>query len=99
MAYYAVEYVFTTDKRHLEIRPRHRAYLTELQKNGKLVLSGPLTSDTGGLLIFRAADEPEVQQLVAGDPYSAAGVLGEVRIAQWNPILGYLADYIGPDHD
>ncbi|MGA5817652.1 YciI family protein [Kitasatospora sp. NPDC094028] len=94
MAYYAVEYVFTTDKRHLAIRPEHREYLTRLQKDGKLVLSGPLTSDTGGLLVFRAEDEAEVRALVDGDPYGGAGVLGEVRIAQWNPVLGYLAEHL-----
>ncbi|MFI6151475.1 YciI family protein [Kitasatospora sp. NPDC051170] len=94
MAYYAVEYVFTSDGRHREVRPAHRDYLTSLQKEGKLVLSGPLTSDTGGLLIFRAEDEAAVRALVDADPYAEQGVLTETRIVQWNPLLGYLAEHL-----
>ncbi|MCC9310341.1 YciI family protein [Kitasatospora sp. RB6PN24] len=91
MAYYAVEYVFSPDKRHLRVRPTHREYLAGLAEAGRIVLCGPLTSDTGGLLIFRAEDEAEVRTMVDHDPYTTAGVLSRVRIEQWSPVLGYLA--------
>ncbi|MFJ9690777.1 YciI family protein [Kitasatospora sp. NPDC101183] len=94
MAYYAVEYLFTPDKRHHEVRPAHREYLTDLQKAGSLVLSGPLTSDTGGLLIFQAADEAEIRELLAADPYAHAQVLADTRVQEWNPLLGYLAEHL-----
>ncbi|MER7842516.1 YciI family protein [Kitasatospora sp. NPDC096077] len=94
MAYYAVEYVFTPDKRHLPVRPAHRAFLTELQVAGSLVLSGPFTSDTGGLLVFRADDEAELRRLLDRDPYHEAAVLGGVRIEEWSPVLGYLAEHL-----
>jgi uncharacterized protein len=94
MAYYAVEYVFTSDKRHLEVRATHREYLTGLQKEGKLALSGPLTSDTGGLLVFRADNEGEVREIVEHDPYTKADVISQVRIVEWSPVLGFLAEHL-----
>lgn len=94
MAYYAVEYVFTSDQRHLEVRSTHRAYLAGLQEQGRLALSGPWTDDTGGLLVFRVADEAAARKLVEHDPYSRADVISQVRITQWNPVLGYLTEHL-----
>ncbi|TQF01679.1 hypothetical protein E6W39_04720 [Kitasatospora acidiphila] len=72
-------------------RPTHREYLAELADDGRIALCGPLTSDTGGLLVFRAKDEAEVREMVDHDPYAEAGVLSHVRIEQWSPVLGCLA--------
>ncbi|MEV7597187.1 YciI family protein [Kitasatospora sp. NPDC089797] len=94
MAHYLVEYVFTPDKRHLPVRPAHRDYLTDLQNTGRLVLSGPLGDDTGGLLVLRADSETEVRQLLEADPYHRAEALDEVRIRQWTPLFGYLAEHL-----
>jgi uncharacterized protein YciI len=94
MAYYVVEYVFTSDKRHLKVRSPHREYLARLQQEGRLVLSGPWTSDTGGLLVFQAGDEAEVREIVKHDPYTDADVISQVRIMQWNPVLGFAADHL-----
>ena len=94
MAYYVAEYVFTTDKRHLEVRPTHREYLARLQKEGRLALCGPWTSDIGGLLVFRADHEAEAREMVEQDPYSKAAVLSDIRITQWNPVLGDLAEHL-----
>ncbi len=94
MAYYIVEYVFTVDKRHLEVRPTHREYLAGLQQEGRLALCGPWTDDTGGLLVFRADHAAEVREMVDRDPYAEAEVLSNVRITQWSPVLGFLAEHL-----
>jgi uncharacterized protein len=95
MAYFAVELVFVADtERRLAVRPLHRDYLGTLEEKGKLVLSGPWTSDTGALLVYRVADEAEVRDLVEHDPYSEAEVISQVRITEWNPLRGILAPHL-----
>ncbi|MGC0419459.1 YciI family protein [Embleya sp. AB8] len=98
MAYYAVEYVFTPDNRHLDVRATHREYLARLGKEGRLALSGPWADDTGGLLVFRVDGEAEVREIVEQDPYRAADVLGRVRITRWNPAFGFLAEHLDAPH-
>ncbi|MFE0461584.1 YciI family protein [Kitasatospora sp. NPDC058965] len=93
-SYFVAEYVFTADRRHHEVRPGHRDFLAELQVAGRLVLAGPWADDRGSLLVLRAADEDEVREVLATDPYRAAGVLAEVRIRHWVPVLGSLAQQL-----
>lgn len=94
MAYYAVEYTFTADRRHLQVRPTHREYLADLAERGSIALCGPLVSDTGGLLIFRAGSEAEVRELVDDDPYMREGVLDGVRVEEWDPVIGSLIGHL-----
>jgi len=65
----------------------HRAYLTDLHAQGKLVASGPFVPRTGGALLLRAADEAELHALVAADPFRERGIATyDVRV--WAPGIG-----------
>lgn len=97
MAYFAVELVFSPDSEsRLEIRPKHREFLTEQTEAGALVMSGPWVSDTGALLIYRAEDEAAARHIVEHDPYAAdgAGVIAQMRITEWRPVSGQLAKHL-----
>ncbi len=89
MARFVVELVFAADtEARLAVRPAHREYLASLQEKGHLLASGPWTSDTGALLIYEAANEAELREILEHDPYTEADVVSRMRITEWNPVLG-----------
>src|SRR4051812_16642938 len=53
---------------------KHVAYLRELDREGRLVLSGPFIDHTGGLLIIRARNKREALALTRRDPFVRSGV-------------------------
>lgn len=89
MPKFAVEYTYIEDvpRRHA-VRPAHRDYLRTLQEQGALLAAGAWTADDGGLLLFEAADQDEVQGYLDNDPYRAAGVISATRVTPWSPVLG-----------
>jgi uncharacterized protein YciI len=88
MALFAVAITFVDDEeRRLQVRPTHREYLQTLLDAGKLHESGPYTDDSGALLIYDAENEAEVKELLANDPYTAGGVIGNTMIKEWNVVF------------
>ncbi len=88
MALFAVAITFVDDEeRRLKVRPTHREYLQTLLDAGKLHESGPYTDDSGALLIYDAENEAEVKEIVANDPYTAGGVIGDTTIKEWNVVF------------
>lgn len=51
----------------------HFFYLRDLDRNGRIILAGPLGPD-GGLLLVRARDQAEADGLVAADPAIVSGL-------------------------
>ena len=91
MAQFVVQLRFDvaeTDRR-MEVRPAHREYLTELKAAGKLVAAGPFTDQTGALLVYDVADEAEVRDILAKDPYTPAGVYEISTLAEWQPLFPF----------
>ncbi len=89
MALYVVQLRFDlaeTDRR-LEVRPAHRDYLTSLKEAGKLVAAGPFTDQTGALLVYDVADEAELRDILAKDPYTPANVYEIATLAEWQPLF------------
>jgi uncharacterized protein YciI len=89
MALYVVQLRFDladTDRR-MAVRPAHREYLTELKAAGKLVTAGPFPDQTGAVLIYAAADEAEVRDILAKDPYTAADVYEITTLSEWQPLF------------
>lgn len=74
------------DKR-LEVRPKHREYLKSLLDAGKLHESDPWLDDSGALIVYEVADEAEARQIIANDPYTAAGVVARSTLKGWNRIM------------
>lgn len=94
MAVYAVIYSYTDDDDTLNrVRPEHRNYLSGLVDQDHLLISGPFASGElpGGLLVFKADDRETVEELVAKDPFTEAGVIAEYTLTEWEPIMGPLA--------
>ncbi|MFD4641175.1 YciI family protein [Lentzea sp. NPDC058436] len=88
MARFAVELVFGPDReKRLAVRPAHREYLASLVEKGVVVASGPYADDTGALIIYEAADEAAVKEIIAADPYTPAGA-AEWTIREWNVLMG-----------
>jgi uncharacterized protein YciI len=74
-------------ERILQTVDRHRAYLGSLYAQGKLVASGPLVPRTGGGILFRVADDAELSQLLAADPFQVEGLVETTRF-HWAPGIG-----------
>jgi uncharacterized protein len=80
------------DAERNELRERHRAYLM----NGpvKLVQAGPFcvsdTDDTnlGSFMILDAESREAVESFHAGDPFTKAGIYGDVHIHRWDKHIG-----------
>ncbi len=74
----------------LEHYAAHRAFVeTDADYGVSIVMSGPLQTDDGetmigSLFIIEAEDRGAVEAFVAADPFSQAGVWGEVIITRFH---------------
>lgn len=68
----------------------HRAFVeTEVELGLNIVLSGPLQSDDGevmigSLFVIDAADRAAVERFAEADPFTQAGVWGELKIVRFH---------------
>lgn len=90
MSVFAVEYVYDAESAELrdQHRPEHRAWLSTLVEEGRVLASGPFTDGSGALLIFTAPGEDELHELLRQDPFASAGVISGLKAAEWNPVVG-----------
>jgi uncharacterized protein YciI len=68
----------------------HRAYLKGLQDRGVLLVSGPLSPRTGGVLLLRVPDEgakDALDRIREEDPYTKTG-MAQYELLPWIPNLG-----------
>lgn len=93
MTVFAVEYVYAPDSTAAldENRPAHRAWLSDLAEDGRLLTSGPYGDGAGALLIFKVQDESQLNELLKQDPFAAAGTIAGIRTTEWTPVIGILA--------
>lgn len=63
-----------------DVLAAHKAYMAELEAQGKVFLAGPLSNEEGthmsgaGLIVLAADDLAEAHALAAGDPMHAEGI-------------------------
>ena len=78
----------------LKVRPEHLDYLKGFGE--RIKMGGAMLSESdqplGSLLIIEADDKGAIETLLAGDPYSKAGVFERVDIRPWRPALGSWLD-------
>jgi uncharacterized protein YciI len=86
MATFALQLKFTDPERRMEVRPAHRDYLGTLNDAGKLVAAGPFADETGALLIYNVADEAELREILAKDPYTTADVYEIITLTEWQMV-------------
>ena len=93
MTVFAVEYVYDAESSEARdaTRPAHREWTAGLAQEGALLASGPYGDGAGALLIFKSADEAELNDLLKQDPFAEAGVIAGIRTTEWDPIIGVLA--------
>lgn len=83
-----------TDKpNHLEVRKANRdAHVAYLKSSDAVVQAGPfLNADGdmyGSLVILDLPDMDAAHAWAASDPYAHAGLFSDVRIEQWNKVIG-----------
>ena len=87
MAWYLVEIRYVQEKLE-EVRPRHREFLAQLVSEGILAIAGPLADNTGGVMLYQAADRDSLQSLLDRDPYATEGVIAERTVREYKPVLG-----------
>jgi uncharacterized protein YciI len=63
-------------------RPAHLEFLERMHEEKKVVLYGRFADGTGGLVIYQAEDQGEVETWVKKDPYVLHGAR-EYEIHQW----------------
>lgn len=68
----------------------HATFMTELHRDGFVVLGGPLDGTDEVLLIVRAGDPDEIRWRLAEDPWTQQDILPIARIAPWTVRLGTL---------
>ncbi|MCL1872082.1 MAG: YciI family protein [Promicromonosporaceae bacterium] len=97
MSVFAVTYAYAPEPERLDaVRPEHRAFLGGLHDAGSLVVSGPLRppageAGTGGaLILLEAADADAATALLDADPFRREGLLAEVSVREWVPVIGSL---------
>jgi uncharacterized protein YciI len=91
MAQFVVQLRFDLDRteQRMEVRPAHREYLAALKAEGKLVAAGPFTDQTGALLVYDVADEAELRDILAKDPYTPADVYEIATLTEWQPLFPF----------
>jgi uncharacterized protein YciI len=87
MALFALQLKFTDTDRRMRVRPAHREYLTSLRAAGKLLTAGPYADQSGALLIYDVADEAELREILAKDPYTPADVYEIASLQEWQPLF------------
>ena len=61
-------------------RAAHLANLESLDRQGRVILAGPLTDKTGSLLVLEFETRKEAEDFVRHDPYMVYGVFERVEI-------------------
>ena len=61
--------------------------IMEFNPVGNPYNSGIIIDDTGALLIYQAADEHELDRIIAADPYTPENVVEVVMRQEWTPIV------------
>jgi uncharacterized protein YciI len=63
----------------------HRDYLDKHYQEKQLIVSGPMMSKTGGVILFRVGTREEVDRIIRHDPYYVHGV-AEYEVIEFNPV-------------
>ena len=61
-------------------RPAHLANLEPLDKQGRVILAGPLTDKTGSLMVLEFESLNDAEQFAQSDPYTVHSVFERVEI-------------------
>jgi len=66
----------------------HRKFINGLEKEGLIVLGGPLEGTSEVLLIWRAVDQEEIVRRWSEDPWAKLDLLRLSRVVPWELRIG-----------
>ncbi|WP_342048069.1 YciI family protein [Bacillus sp. OTU530] len=82
MKYFAVISKMLNVEKNNMYREEHLDYLKQLGKEGKVFAKGRFVDGAGGLVIYKADSEKEVEYMVKGDPFIIQGARS-YEIHEW----------------
>lgn len=93
MSIFVVHYTYSDDTAARDgHRPAHREFLGDLAEEGVILLSGPYASieeaPDAALLLCAGSSAAEIVELLRGDPFQQQGLVEQVAVREWTPILG-----------
>lgn len=97
MSLFAVHYSYSDDTAARdEHRPAHRDFLAGLASEGVVLLSGPYAAveeaPDAALLVLRGDSAAELVELLREDPFQQQGLVEQVAVREWTPVLGAWLD-------
>lgn len=97
MSIFVVHYTYSEDTAARdEHRPAHREFLGALAREGTVLLSGPYTSideaPDAAMLLVRGSSAAELVELLREDPFQQQGLVEQVAVREWSPIIGQWHD-------
>jgi uncharacterized protein len=88
VAFFLLSYGYNDTDLRAQRRDEHVAYLNKLKDDGTLVAAGPYADLTGGTILYQVDTEQDAEALVAGDPYTLAGVTKDRYLREWKVTVG-----------
>ncbi|TFI43682.1 hypothetical protein E4P29_11865 [Rhodococcus sp. 1R11] len=90
MTVYAVQYRYSPELagERQSARPQHNEWLQSLIARGTALCTGPFADGSGGLLIFESPSRLDLDEILAGDPFSVHNLIHETVIHEWKPLHG-----------
>ncbi len=68
-------------------RPAHLEKMAALDAQGRVVLAGPLTDQTGSLIVIEADTPEDAHRIAQEDPYTVHGVFERVEIHPFTQVF------------
>ena len=82
------------------VRARHRNYLADLARQGRLGLAGRSDDDSGSVFLYGAETQEEPRELMDNDPYIREGVVADRTVRAFVPGVAYAftpEDHLPPE--
>lgn len=71
------------------VRPAHRAFMSRLGEQGRLVAAGPLSDGSGAIFIYEADNLEAAEAIFAQDPYTLGGIVADHKMHAWEIVNVY----------
>jgi uncharacterized protein YciI len=68
------------------LRPKHRAYMSQLRAEGKLIIGGPFMDGSGALFIYDVDTLEGATSIVSADPYMIGGAFASYELRPWEVV-------------
>lgn len=68
-------------------RSAHLASLERLNQDGRIIMAGPFTDQTGSLIIIQADSLEEAKRIAKDDPYAVQGIFERLEVHPFQQVL------------